>query len=410
MENEALGVLQAIAAKLSQGLTSTRQTTSLAQYLRPIFKECCELLQEPQQKRAKPASQTLYSIGKSSPVALSHVVNAVVPSSITIYEKSDTILKRTAFLEIFAGITDAACAVEKNSEGAEIVTQLQNPLGPFKDRLYGLASSALIGGSNQEMSFRVAAIKLLYRLSLLRHCLEEREIGLTVKRFCELVLAEDEDGRDDLKNEAIQALVGISKVRPNLVQDLSIPEFISRLPDSSLVAKDNYLVVLEAIAQLSVEQSIAHTLARRLLNKLELVLKQDPSPAYPRALLSTLFYILNRQTGFEHPRMDILYEKIVISFIRQAALASVGEGSITALNEESTMEALGRLANLIVRKVDAEKQQYIGSQIYTLFTEGTDLSPLSMRTDSPAEQRKTMVLSAWLMAGVNSSVRNPLKF
>ena len=104
--------------------------------------------------------------------------------------------------------------------------------------------------------------------------------------------------------------------------------------------------------------------------------------------------------------MDLFYEKIVVSFIRQAALASVGGAPITALNEESTMEALGRLAHLVVRKADAKKQQFVGSQIYSLFTNEDDLKPLSFRRDSPIEQRQTMVLSAWLMAGVGSTVSN----
>lgn len=407
LEEEALGALQAIATKLSHGVTSTQEATPLARYLRPITRECNERLQKPQEKQAKAAGQILYALSRSSTIVLSFVVNSVLPSSISIYETSETILKKTALLEVFAGISDSAYVVESKSEGSELPEEHRNPLVQYKDRLYELASSALMGGSSQEMSFRVAAAKLLLRLCLLRHCLQESEIGLMIKYFCELVLSEDPDGRDDLKNEAIQALIGISKTRPSLVQDISIPEFVSRLPDSCLGNKSDYLVVLEGVAQLSVEQSIAHTLARRLLNKLEVVLKQDSSPAYPRALLSTLFYILSRQDDFEQPSMDLFYEKVVISFIRQAALASVGGAPITALNEESTMEALGRLANLVVRKADAKKQQFVGSQIYSLFTNEDDLKPLPFRQDSPIEQRQTMVLSAWLMAGVGSTVSTP---
>ena len=408
LEEEVFGVLQAIATKLSQGSTTTRQTTPLAQYLRPILKECNELLKEPQQKQAKPAGKILYSISKSSAIALFLVSNAVFPSSITVYESSDTILKKTALLEVFAGISNSACVVERDWEGSEIPTEVQNPLGQYKDRLYEFASSALMGSSAQEISFRVAAVKLLFRLCSLRYCLQESEVGLIIKYFCELVLSEDPDGRDDLKNEAVQALVGISKIRPHLVQDISIPELISRLPDSSVGSNDDYLIVLEGVAQLSVEETIAQTLARRLLNKLELVLKQDPSPTYPRALLTSLFYILSRQTDFQQTNLDPFYEKIVIGFVRQAVLAAGGGAPTTALNEESTMEALGRLANLIVRKSDIEKQQYVGSQIYSLFANGSGLKSLSITQKSPKEQRTTMVLSTWLMAAIGSNVSTPL--
>lgn len=408
LEEEVLGALQAIATKLSQGSTTARQTTPVAQYLRPILKECNELLKEPQQKQAKPAGKILFSISKSSAVALFLVANAVLPSSITVYESSDTILKKTALLEVFAGISDSACVIERKSEDSKVPTEVQNPLGQYKDRLYEFASSALMGSSNQEISFRVAAVKLLFRLCSLRHCLQESEVGLIIKYLGELVLSEDLDGRNDLQNEAVQALVGISKIRPNLVQDISIPELISRLPDSSIGSIDNYLIVLEGVAQLSVEPSIAQTLARRLLNKLELVLKQDPSPTYPRALLTSLFYILSRQNDFQQTSTDLFYEKIVIGFVRQAALASRGGTPTTALNEESTMEALGRLANLIVRKSDSEKQQYVGSQIYSLFVDGSGLRSLLITQNSPTEQRKTMVLSTWLMAAIGSNVSLPL--
>lgn len=404
LEEEALRALQAITAKLSQCLTPTKPTSPLARYLQPILKECNELLQEPQQKQAKPAGQILCFLSESSIIALSFVVNAVLPSSINIYEGAESILKKTALLKVFAKITDSAYIVEERSEGSEAPAELRNPLGQFKDRLYELASSALMGSSSQEISFRVAAVTLLFHLCKLRHCLQENEIGLIIKYLCELILTEDAEGRGDLKNEAIQALVGISKIRPALVGDLGLPEFISRLPDSSLANNSDYLVVLEGVAQLSVEQSIAQTLARRLLYKLELVLKQDRSPAYPRALLSTLFYILSRENTFEQPSMDLFYEKVVVTFVSQAALASVGSAPITALNEELTMDALGRLANFISSKADAEKQQFVGSRIYSLFTSEYDREPLPFRQEPPKEQRMTMILSAWLMAGVGSNV------
>jgi DNA repair/transcription protein MET18/MMS19 len=405
LEKEALGVLQAIATTLSHSSPSTKPTSPLAQYLRPIIKECNVLLQEPHPKRAKTAAQILYTLSVTSAAALFLLVNGVVPSSIIIYETEETIQKKTALLEVFTKLSDSACVIEIKSEGSEVPAELRNPLAPFKDRLYELASSALMGGSSQEMPFRIAAIKLLFHLCSLRHCLQQNEIGLMIKYFGDLILSEDPDGKGDLKAEAAQALVGISKVQPSLVQDISLPEFISRLPDSSVANTSDYITVLEGLAQLSVEQSIAHTLAQGLLEKLRLVLKQDPFPAYPRALLSTLFYIWNRRNEFEPPTMDIFYD--VIGFIRQAAQASVGCAPITALNEESVMEELGRLANLIVRRADADKQQFVGSHIYSLFTSEPDAKPLPFKPGSSKEQRMTMVLSAWLMASIRSTVRSP---
>lgn len=409
LADEALVALQAIASRLSRGLTSSDQSSPLAIYLRPITKECNEQLQEPQHKQAKPAGRILSSLSRASPIALYLVVRAVMPSIMTIYQAAESILKQRALLEVLIQMFDSAIAIQGTSSSLSLPENILNPLELFKDRFFALASQALMSTSNEEVSFRIMATRVLFRLCYLRNYLEENEVGMIVQYFDEIILTQDSNGREDLKNEAIKALVEISKIKPNLIMSITFPAFMAKLPDLSPSDQRSYLVTLEGLARLSVERTISETLIRRLLSKLDLVLENDGSSAYARAILSTLYYVLSQRDLVAEPSIDTYYEKIVVGLTSRVVSASIGQRSTFPLNDESTLETLGRLANLIVRASDKEKQQSVGLQIYSLFADKGFL-PISDSQDSPRMQRMTMILSTWLMAGIEravSSRKNP---
>lgn len=400
LADEALAALQAIASRLSHGLTSFDQPSPLAIYLRPITKECNEQLQEPQHKQAKPAGQILSSLSRASPIALYLVVRAVMPSILTIYQAAESILKQRALLEVLIQIFDSAIAIQDTGSSSSLPKDILNPLELFKDRFFMLASQALMSTAAEEVSFRVMATRALLRLCSLRNFLQENEAGMIVQYLDEIILLEDSNGRDDLKNEAIKALVEISKIKPNLIMSITFPAFMARLPDYSPSDQRSYLVMLEGLARLSVERTISETLIRRLLSKLDLVLENDGSSAYARAILSTLYYVLSQRNLAADSSINTYYEKIVVGLINRVVSASMGQRPTTALNDELALETLGRLANLIVRALDQEKQQSVGLQIYSLFADKGAFLSIPDRPDSPRMQRMTMILSTWLMAGI----------
>lgn len=404
LAEEALLALQAIASKLSHRLNSSNQTTALARYLRPIIKECNEQLQEPQQKLAKPAGQILSSLSKASAVALFLVTKAVIPSLLTLFQAAETISKKRALLEVFDQIFDSAVTVQTLNDAIVDDIDMQNPLGPFKDRFFDLACQALMSTSLEEISYRVTAMKLLLRLCSLYHYLEENEIGMVVQYLDGIILLEDPNGRDDVRKEAIQGLVDISRIRPNLIMNISFPEFMARLPDSDSTTKCDYLVILEGLARLSVERTISETLIRRLLSKLDLVIQHNGSSAYLHAILSTLLYVLSQRSIVEDPSINFYFEKIVVCQISRVVLSSTGKAPLTALNEDSAIDLLGRLVNMIIRGAPADKQKLVSLQVYSLFTEKSIFTPIPQREDSSNSQRMTMIISTWLMAAIRPGV------
>ncbi len=402
LAEEALIALRAIALQLSDGLTDATPQSALARYMRPITKDCNEQLHEPQHKQAKPAGRILSSLATASAVAFTLVVKASVAPLLTLFQDADGIARQRALLEVMVQLFDSAIEVFGTWMSFQAYPSTVNPLVPFKDRLFELLSQALVSTGKEEVSFRVVALRGLLRLAKLRKYLEESEIGMIVQYFDEIVLTEDLDGRADLKNEAIQALVEISQSKPQKIMDITFPAFMSKLPDTDADGQKDYIVTLEGLARLSVEKAIFDTLVRRLLNKLDVVIASSTSPGYPLAILSALLYVLSRRDLAEDPNLRSYHEKIVIRLVKKTAIAT--GGPLTVLNDETIMEVLGRLANLIVRALDQDTQQSVATHIYTLFADQHEFSPIPFGKDSTPERRRTMILSTYLMAGVHRDV------
>ena len=402
LAEEALVALRAIAERLSNGLTFAVPTTPLATYMRPIMKECNEYLQAPQHKQSKTAGQILKSIGTASPVALFLVVRTVVPQLLTLYKDADSIAKQRALLEallqilqptlIYHGITSSA-----KRSGHE------NPLKPFKDSLFEIFSQTLMSIADEEISFRVVALKSLLLLCCLHEYLQDSEIGMAVQYFNEIVLSENILGRDDLRNAAIEGLVDISRMKPAMILDITFPAFMARLADS--VAEDNidYKTTLEALARISAERSTSDTLIRRLFSQLDVILLTSVPLPYPQAILSTLYYVFNQRSLNSDPNLGNYFDKIV-RLLSRAAIASTKVGLSVALTEPQTMELLGRLFCLTVRTLDTHKQQYVPQQVYTLFSDGATFAPVPFRENVSETQRRTMILSTYVLAGVAKDV------
>jgi len=407
LATEALVTLQAVAIRLSRGLESTDLKTPLARYIRTITKECNEQLQEPQHKQAKPVGQILGALAIASPVAFCLIVKATIPPLNTLYQDADSISRQRALLEVLVQILDSAIAVYGTLTIPAPRTDVENPLDSFKDRLFEITSQALMSTAVDEVSFRVVALNALLRLCMLRKFLQDNEVGLAVQYFNEIVLSEDPSGKADLKKEAIKALVELSRIKPNLIMDITFPAFMAKLPDSSPSNDWDYLVTLEGLAQLSVEKYVSDTLIRRLLNRLDVVLQHDGSSTYPQAILSTLHHVLRQRDLPQDQNLSSYHERIVVGLIGRVVRASVGQAKITALNEDLTLEILGRLATTIVRAMGEHKQNSVAIQIYSLFVDEDTFTPVPFGRKSSRLQRSTMILSTALMAGVGRSVSLP---
>ncbi|KAJ5698615.1 hypothetical protein N7462_000620 [Penicillium macrosclerotiorum] len=398
----SLQALQSIAQRLSEGVTQVTQELPIAQYLRPISKECNEQLQEPQQKQAKPAQQILKSLSSSSAVAFTLVVQTAVAPIFTIYQEADGISKQRALLETLSVLFESATVIfgQWTTRGGEV--GYTNPLLEFKDQFSDVLGQALMGAAKEEVSFRVTALKGFLRLSTLRDFFQDNEIGLFVQYLDEILLKEESVGRNDLKMEAIAALAEISKHKPRLIMDITFPAFVATLPDEDDGTNSAYLSTLDILAQISVERDIFETLFRRLFSKLSVLLQKDEpgSIEYPRAILVTILYVMQQRKLDNDPSVDLYFEKIVVGLCRSVADSASGNGKNRILNDPTILDTLGRLCNLLVRSVSAQKQEQVTENIYTLFSTPDSFKPVPFSQETSTDKERTMILSTYLLAGV----------
>ena len=407
LADEALAALRNVAVTLSRGLASVASKTPLEQYLIPILKECNDYLQTPQHKLAKPAGDVLKSLCTASAFALFLIVKATVPSILRHYQDADSIIKKRAFLELTVQLLESTNVIYGVAAPITPVVQLQNPLQPFKETLLEMSSQALMSAAKDEISFRVVAIRCIVLLCTLRKLLQDNEIGMAVQNFDEIILLEDHNGRSDLKNAAVQALVAISRIKPTLIMDIAFPAFMARLPENPPLDDSDYLTILEGLAHLSVEKAISDVLIRRLLTRLDMLLKFAETGNYCQAILSTLHYVLSQRVLELDPNLEYYFEKIVVGFGTKAALTTVNKDEPTALLYDVYLKRLGRLSALIIRALDTHKQQYIAAQLYTLFTEDSECVPVLFSKSNHKMSQATVVLSTYLLAGLGRGINLP---
>lgn len=405
----SLQVLQNISKRLSAHVTQVSQELPLAHFLRPIIKECNEQLREPQQKQAKPARQILRSVSAASAPSFILIIQAVVAPLFTVYQEADSIAKQRALLETFLALFDSAIELYGTWTSRSPEIAFDNPLLAFQDQLMEVFSQALMGTAKEENSFRMTALQGLLRLSTLRQFFQDNEIGLFVQYLDEILLKEETVGAGDLKKEAISALAEISKHKPRLIMEITLPAFMATLPDRDDGENRAYMTTLETLAQISVEKDIFETLVRRLLNKLDLLLQDEgaSTPAYPRAILLTILYAMEKRAAGPNQSLESYYDRIVVGLCRRAAAASSDDNS-TILRDVSVLDTLGRLCNLIVRSISRDKQDDVADNMYSLFSVTDSFKPVPFAQTTTVHQRRTMILSTYLLAGLpKDSTRLP---
>jgi DNA repair/transcription protein MET18/MMS19 len=413
LADETLLVLREIAANLSRNANISPTSSPLAQYLRPVTKECVEHLQEPAQRQAKAAGDMLKAISSAGAATFSLIIRSTLAPLFTVYQLADGIIKQRALLEVMNQLFESAISVFGTWKTPIAETQPvgDNPLDPFKDKFLAVYGQALMSTVKEEVSFRVTAAKGLLLLSKMRNFLQDNEIGLIVQYYDEIVLHEESYGRDELRRTAMQGLAEVSANKSGPIMEITFPAFLARLPDTSAEAdsSNTYHITLEGLAQISTEKEVSETLIRRLLNKIEVLLQvNDDSVRYISAILSTVYYVLKR--GAKTGNLEQHYDRVVVSLTRRV-VADLTSERRSVLCHSGVLEILGRIDNIILRH-SPNKQEHASANIYTLFTDGLTLDLIIHAPETGAlptgelrshdthsgNLHKAMILSTFMLA------------
>ncbi|KZZ92016.1 DNA repair/transcription protein [Ascosphaera apis ARSEF 7405] len=403
LSDESKKVLRIMAQRLAES-----DGSSLTQYLKPIIKQCDDQLQEPLHKQARPAREILMNLASACIPSFKIIVSMVMPSLFKIYEDADSIAKRRGTLDAFLALFDAANEVYR-SQPVTSVSAIENPLAEHRDQLLDVLSSALMGSAQDDIPFRVTALRGFLQLSTIPHLLLDSEVELFVKHINDILLLESID-KPQLKKEAVAALSVLSASRPTLIINLTFPALISVLPDQEDSAKkQEYSTILDSLAKISVEKTVFETLVRRLLSKFNIAIHaNETSGEYPSMLLKTILDAMEQHEGINDAHMmNFYFEKIVIELSRKSACAAIGKDSAKSLTEPSTLDVLGRVLNFIVRHAPEDTQKKACENVYTLFAQDEGFTPVPATSETSDSQRRTMILSTYILAALPKDSKIP---
>jgi len=415
LAEEALNALQEIARQLSSG----PHDTQLHSYLKPIAKECNEHLEDAPTKQSSAAGRILSAMAKASPQASNTLVRAVVPQLLALNESADSLPRRRGLLEILNQLVVSSTFTFGRWRTIDTVKSSQSPtllnlhhqsntpnaMIDFTDQCVQVFTTALISSPSSEVSFRLLALESLRNLVLVRNLLNDDNIARIIRLVYEIVINESSYGKDEVKAGAIDTLVEIAHQKPQLLIETAIPAFMARLPDCPEPGETYHVSILEAFAKLSAEKQIFSTIIVRLKNKLYTALRQDAPPLYILSILSALLY------SFTHGAVDLqdsttfgsYYRDIVVPFLKDiCSPRNALSHSRDIIRDESILDIVGRICNIIIRPQAWVAQTEICRNIYTFFQEADikNVSPFSTSGNF-----HTMVVSTHLLAALQREAR-----
>lgn len=403
LAEEALDGLAAIAQTLSQGTSGP-----LNAYLRPIIKECNEHLEDAPTKQSQAAARILSSIANVSPDVTNLLLAGVLPTMLTLFQSADNMAKRRGLLEVLAQLIKANIDVygDWRSTGSAGATAPKNALAQYRDQALEILLHGLEISPINNVSYRLVCADGLLQLSKVRELLSEDDIGKIIQLLHAIVIHEESFGKDEVKESAINSVVEIAHQKPQVVIDKAFPAFMAQLPDTDEGSK-GHVAVLEAFAKLACAEKVFDTVILRLKNKFSAAVSQNASSGYIVALLSAILYALTKGSNKleQDPNTSTYYQDIVLPLLKRAS--STDASHPVAFDNETTLDLVGRICNIVVRSQSAEKQEAIASELYALFrsTPQAELPPFNK--SAPLEAHKTMIVSTHLLASFRKETRLP---
>lgn len=403
---DALNGLAEIAKTLSQGTEGP-----LNAYLRPITKECNEHLEDAPTKQSEASARILRKVAGASAGVNKIILTGVIPRMFELYQTADTLAKRRGLLEVLTHLIRANTEVygDWRSIGTAGEQPPANGLVEFRDHVLIVLLNGLQTAPVKEVSFRLVCLDGLLQLAKVRQLLSDDDIGRIIDLFDTIVIKEESYGKDEVKSAAINGLVEIAHQKPQVIVDKAFPAFLAELPDSDADGSKEYVPVLEAFAKLAGEEKVFDTVVLRLKNKFGAAVAQKASSTYIAALLSALLYALNQGAKQleEDPESASYYQDIALPLLQRTS--STDSSHPEAFNDETILDLVGRICNVIIRPRSVELQNQVIPELYTLFRKTPQDRLPPFKVDTPPEQTKTMIVSTHLLASFRKDAVLPFE-
>lgn len=410
LAEEALTSLHQIA----QSLSTSAHDGPVANYLKPIVKECNEHLEDAPTKQSTASGRILAAVSRASLEVSSKLLRGVLPQIYALFQSAETVSRRRGLLEVLNKLIDANAdlfgqwrkqemgAPQRDDAARHVSTRpATNAFADYSERCVDVLMGALTASPVNEVSYRMLGLEGLRGIARIGQLLTDSVISRIIRVLDDIVISEESYGKDQVKTAAMDALVEIAHQKPQLVIETAVPAFMAQLPDSDAESNTPYMPVLEAFAKLSAEPQIFSTITVRLKNKLYAALRQQASTEYVLAVLSAILY------GFRRGAIDLAspavfgpyYQDILIPFL-QNICASADElfPNSAAVRDGQVLDIVGRICNAILRPQPWVSQTEVCRNIYTLFRPGVSEDYPPFQVSSPDNVK--LVVSTHLLAAL----------
>ncbi|GAA5932916.1 hypothetical protein JCM3775_005263 [Rhodotorula graminis] len=366
-----------------------------------VVQNSLDELAEPEKNNAKPAVRILTALVASSARLARYVLAQALPPLLALYKDQDQITLRPSVLSHLATLLSSLSPPEPSPSPSAVTLPTilfpppsllshdtngssPSPLDPFRDDLLSLLPSA-----TRALTCRLAALSALSALLRVPHFLSADEREYCVSAMND-VLATPLDG-DEYYDAALDALVLVAASHPSLVERLVLPGLFAALPagapgssspSHAEAGRDAYRRALEALAALAVcHPALFELVAVRLSARLEALValpadgdEGPPAALYAHHVLTTLRAVLADKVRRGDADVPKYVERFVPGLLGMFLLPTTvereaGRGKTVAEDVRLLVDA-GKVVNLVLQRVDVERQSAFSAAVNDAFHRG----------------------------------------
>ncbi|KAG4306441.1 hypothetical protein PORY_000429 [Pneumocystis oryctolagi] len=367
---ESLDCLFIISRILSKEILEVSKDTSLLKFLKPISDEINKNFEEPDTKVAKNSIKVLYSLSSSSKYAFEILSKSCVSNLLTKFQEETSTNTKAAILEFISFILLAGLHVYGSSEKKTPETVPNDSiLIEEKSRLFNILCDSLTESFLSNKYIKASSIHALLTLSEIHNFLQYNELELIVQYFNEVIIKED-----DLRAEALEALVKIAETKPNLILEITFPNFLKLLSEADSITSDNFQildeVILTTLSHLCVEKQLFDVFIFHLLEKFDNITSvNNKNILRGRTLMFALLLAIRK--NFTREKIDIgSYIDQLLPELFTRVINSCIHSTENIITDFKIINIISQIANFIVRSSSLEKQKVFVDDLINLFING----------------------------------------
>ncbi|BGP41533.1 hypothetical protein JCM10450v2_005582 [Rhodotorula kratochvilovae] len=349
-----------------------------------VVQNSLDELAEPEKNNAKPAMRILTALIASSNRLARYTLAQALPPLLKMYKDQDQINLRPSVLTHLATLLSSLSPADPDSPSPASATPAiifpppalshadgASPLEPFRDDLLSLLPSA-----TRALTCRLPALTGLSALLRVPAFLSPQETEYAVSAMNDVLARPD---GDEYYDAALDALVLVARSHPALLERLTLPALFDALPPAAPneAESEAYRRALEALAALCVcHDALFALLAEQLATRLEALLKlpageERGSALYAHHLLGTLRAVLGEKVRRGDADVAGYVEAFVPRVLAMFVLPTLREeGAKTVAEDVRLLVDAGRVVNLVVQRVDVERQSAFSTAVNEAFHHG----------------------------------------